>query len=83
MRRGRTFLGIALVAALALPLSACAGKVRLSGKSMCDAAGGTYNMQTHTCAPGTAGVRQASQMCAAHGGTWMADLGVCETEGSK
>ena len=82
MNRGRVLGGIALVAALTLPLAACAGKVRLSGKSMCEAAGGTYTMSTHTCEPGKA-PKSAVAMCQAHGGIWMADLGVCETEGTK
>ncbi len=82
MNRGRVFGGIALVAALALPLAACAGKTRLSAKTMCEGAGGTYSMANQTCAPGSA-PRAAKAICEAHGGVYMADLQMCEVEGVK
>jgi len=46
-------------------------------------AGGTYSTAAQTCdAPAVSG-KKAAAMCDAHGGTYMADLQVCEVEGTK
>jgi len=71
----------AMVALLALPLSACSSTYRLKTERMCTAAGGTYS--GNTCNPGTPNARTATQMCQAHGGTYITALDVCEIEGTK
>jgi hypothetical protein len=76
-------VGMALAAALTIPLAGCGGKVRLSATSMCKAAGGTYNASDQTCDAPAVNKKKAAAMCDAHGGVYMADLQVCETEGTK
>ena len=71
----------AMVALLALPLSACSRTYRLKSERMCTAAGGTYS--GNTCNPGTPNARSATQMCQAHGGTYITALDMCEFEGTK
>ena len=71
----------AMVALLALPLAACTSSMRLRSAKICSAAGGTYS--GNTCNPGTANAKTATQMCQAHGGTYIAALDMCEMEGDK
>jgi hypothetical protein len=71
----------AMVALLALPLAACSSSMRLKSANMCTAAGGTYS--GNTCNPGTPNAKTATQMCMAHGGTYITALDMCEMEGSK
>ena len=71
----------AMVALPALPLSACSSAYRLKTERMCIAAGGTYS--GNTCNPGTPNARTATQMCQAHGGTYITALDMCEMEGDK
>jgi hypothetical protein len=71
----------AMVALLALPLSACSSTYRLKTERMCTAAGGTYS--GNTCNPGTPNAKTATQMCQAHGGTYITALDMCEFEGTK
>ena len=71
----------AMVALLALPLSACSSTYRLKTERMCTAAGGTYS--GNTCNPGTPNAKTATQMCQAHGGTYITALDMCEIEGTK
>lgn len=71
----------AMVALLALPLASCSSTMRLKSERMCTAAGGTYS--GNTCNPGTPNARSATQMCQAHGGVYMADLDICEIEGTR
>jgi len=71
----------AMVALLALPLAACSSTYRLKTERMCTAAGGTYS--GNTCNPGTPNARTATQMCQAHGGTYITALDMCEFEGTK
>ena len=71
----------AMVALLALPLASCTSSMRLKSARMCAAAGGTYS--GNTCNPGTPNAKTATQMCQAHGGTYIAALDMCEMEGDK
>ena len=71
----------AMVALLALPLAACSSTMRLKSARMCAAAGGTYS--GNTCNPGTPNAKSATQMCQAHGGTYITALDMCEMEGDK
>ena len=71
----------AMVALLALPLAACSSTMRLRSSKICSAAGGTYS--GNTCNPGMANAKTATQMCQAHGGTYIAALDMCEMEGDK
>ena len=71
----------AMVALLALPLAACSSSMRLRSAKICSAAGGTYS--GNTCNPGTPNAKTATQMCQAHGGTYITALDMCEMEGDK
>ena len=71
----------AMVALLALPLAACSSTMRLRSAKICSAAGGTYS--GNTCNPGMTNAKTATQMCQAHGGTYIAALDMCEMEGDK
>jgi hypothetical protein len=71
----------AMVALLALPLAACTSTMRLKSSRMCQASGGTYS--GNTCNAGTANAKSATQMCMAHGGTYITALDMCEMEGDK
>ena len=74
-------LTTAMVALMALPLAACSSTMRLNSAKICTAAGGTY--AGNTCNPGTPNSKTATQMCQAHGGTYISDLDMCEMEGDK
>ena len=71
----------AMVALLALPLAACSSSMRLRSAKICSAGGGTYS--GNTCNPGTPNAKTATQMCQAHGGTYITALDMCEMEGDK
>ena len=61
--------GIGLVVALAVSLSGCAGRARMSTKSMCEAHGGSYSMTAKQCTyPAQPPTRSAAQICQAQGG---------------
>jgi hypothetical protein len=77
MNRGKLVVGIALTAALALPLAACGGKGRVSSAKMCAAHGGTYNASTQTCSY-TASTKSAKEICAAQGGYYDPGAQYCE-----
>ena len=77
MMTGRAASTMAVVAALAVSLTGCAGKLKLSGARMCEGAGGTYNKQTKTCSYQTS-TRSAQQNCQAHGGYYDPAADVCE-----
>jgi hypothetical protein len=60
---------IGLVAALALSLSGCAGRARVSVKSMCEAHGGSYSTTAKQCSyPAQPPARSAAQICQMQGG---------------
>lgn len=70
-------VGIALVVALTVAGCASGGKARVSGASMCQAHGGTYNTATKSCSY-TATTRSAKQICESHpGGYWDDAAGFC------
>ena len=71
----------AMVALLALPLAACSSTMRLKSEKICTSTGGTYS--GGTCNPGTPNAKSATQMCQAHGGTYITALDMCEMEGDK
>ena len=75
---------ISLVVLLALVPAACSstgtsGTSRVSMSSICKAAGGTY--ANGTCQPAS-NPQTAAQMCAAHGGVYMAGGDYCEVDNS-
>ena len=64
-----TMAGIGLVVALAVSLSGCAGRARVSTKSMCEAHGGSYSMTAKQCTyPPQSPPRSAAQICQMQGG---------------
>ena len=68
-RETRVVIGIAV--AISGSLSGCAGRVRLSGKTMCEAHGGSYSTQAKQCAyTGQHPTRSALQICQMQGGQW-------------
>ena len=77
MTNGRLAAGVVLAVALALPLSACAGKVRMSSATMCQAHGGTYNASAQTCSY-TQSTRSAKQNCEMQGGYYDQAAQMCE-----
>jgi len=83
MKSGKLMVGMALAAALVIPLAGCSGKARLSAANMCKAAGGTYSAAAQTCDQPAVNGKKAAAMCDAHGGTYMADVQMCEVEGVK
>ena len=69
---------LVVVLALAVPLGACAGKVRMEVRKMCQAHGGTWSAQSKECSY-PASTRSAADICAGHGGAWEpAGAGYCE-----
>ena len=49
MKSKKLMVGMALAAALVIPLAGCSGKARLSAANMCKSAGGTYSSAAQTC----------------------------------
>ena len=88
--RGLGYTGVALLtflenvfppipSELVIPLAGCAGgKGRIHISKLCKGAGGTWNAQAETCDGAAANVRQAAQMCQAHGGVYEKSTGNCE-----
>src|SRR5262249_5584677 len=69
MSHHMTVAGIGIAVALAVSLSGCAGRARVSTKSMCEAHGGTYATQTKQCTyPAQPATRSAAQICQMQGG---------------
>jgi hypothetical protein len=64
-----TVARIGLVVALAISLSGCAGRARVSVKSMCEAHGGSYSTTAKQCSyPAQPPARSAAQICQMQGG---------------
>ena len=64
-----TVAGIGFVVALTVSLSGCAGRARLSSKSMCEAHGGSYSTTAKQCTyPAQPSTRSAEQICESQGG---------------
>ena len=69
MSNHRTLVGIGLVIAIAGSLSGCAGRARVSTKSMCEAHGGSYSATGKMCTyPAQPQARSAAQICQMQGG---------------
>ena len=69
MSNHRMVVGIGLAIAIAGSLSGCAGRVRISSKSMCEAHGGSYSATGKTCTyPAQQQARSAAQICQMQGG---------------
>jgi hypothetical protein len=73
--RKRMVIGISL--AVALAVTGCAGKARMSSSSMCAAHGGTYNTAAKSCSY-TAQTKSAQQVCQAQGGYYDIGTDYCE-----
>ena len=78
------FWSVSLVVLLALLTAACSstgstGTRRVSMSSICKATGGTYS--GNTCQPAPS-AQNAAQLCAAHGGVYMAGGDYCEVDNS-
>jgi hypothetical protein len=66
-----TLAAIGVAVAISGSLSGCAGRVRLSSKTMCEAHGGSYSTQTKQCSyPAQQPPRSALQICQMQGGQW-------------
>jgi len=83
--KSKWLVGMALVVAAVMPLAGCAGgaggsggKGRIHISKLCKGAGGTWNAGAETCDGAAANVRQAAQMCQAHGGVYEKSTGNCE-----
>ena len=64
-----TVARIGLAVALAISLSGCAGRARVSVQSMCEAHGGSYSTTAKQCSyPAQPPARSAAQICQMHGG---------------
>ena len=62
-------VGIGVVIAIAGSLSGCAGRARVSTKSMCEAHGGSYSATAKQCTyPAQPATRSAAQICQMQGG---------------
>ena len=62
-------VGIGVVIAIAGSLSGCAGRARVSTKSMCEAHGGSYSATAKQCTyPAQPSTRSAAQICQMQGG---------------
>ena len=69
MSHCRMVVGIGVVIALAGSLSGCAGRARVSTKSMCEAHGGSYSATARQCTyPAQPSARSAAQICEMQGG---------------
>jgi hypothetical protein len=81
--KSKWLVGMALAVAAVMPLAGCAtggsgGKGRIHISKLCKGAGGAWNAGAETCDGAAANVRQAGQMCQAHGGTYEKSTGNCE-----
>ena len=71
MNSRKALTAIGVVIALSGSLSGCTGRVRLSGKTMCEAHGGTYSTQAKHCSyPAQQPTRSVLQICQMQGGQW-------------
>jgi hypothetical protein len=69
MNHRRMVVGIGVVIAIAGSLSGCAGRARVSTKSMCEAHGGSYSATAKQCTyPAQPSARSAAQICQMQGG---------------
>lgn len=73
---GRGFLVAVMALSVALTATGCAGKLKISSATMCQANGGTYNASARTCTY-PASTRSAQQTCEAHGGWYESAVDFC------
>jgi len=84
MKSRKLMMGMALAAALAIPLAGCGGgKVRLDMQKLCTGAGGTWSQANETCNQPPGSTKAAKDWCASVGGIYLPGTGVCEMEGVK
>jgi hypothetical protein len=75
MRQRQLVLGIMFVAAVAA--TGCAGKVRVSSATRCQAHGGTYDTTAKSCTY-KASTQSAQQTCQSEGGYYDSASDYCE-----
>ncbi len=75
--KSKMLVGMALAVAVVMPLAGCAGTGKIHMSRLCKGAGGTWNASAETCDGAAANVRQAAQMCQAHGGSYDKASGNC------
>ncbi len=63
----------------ALALTGCTGTVKISGRAICEAAGGSYD--SGTCSNFGPGPRKAQHMCEAQGGVYLLGEDTCAMGG--
>ena len=68
---------MALVALPVVQLVGCASTMKVASAKLCQGSGGTY--ANGTCTPGTKNLK-GSELCAAHGGLYMAGDDTCELQ---
>jgi hypothetical protein len=82
MSRRPVLAATMVAAAMILPLSGCASKLRMTAKQMCEAHGGTYSAQGQHC-DYRAQRRTARQNCESHGGVYWPEQQYCEIEAGR
>jgi hypothetical protein len=77
MFKGRALTSLAILGLLMLSLAGCGGKLRMTGKKMCESEGGAYNVQMKHCTYSNQ-PRSAKESCQAKGGYYDEAADVCE-----
>ena len=78
MFKGRALTSLAILGLLlTLSLTGCGGKLRMTGRKMCESEGGTYNVQMKHCTYSNQ-PRSAKESCQAKGGYYDEAADVCE-----
>lgn len=77
MFKGRALTSLAILGILTLSLTGCGGKLKMTGKKMCESEGGTYSVQMKQCTYSNQ-PRSAKQSCQAKGGYYDEAADVCE-----
>jgi hypothetical protein len=75
--KGRALTSLAILGLLTLSLTGCGGKLRMTGKKMCESEGGAYNVQMKHCTYSNQ-PRSAKESCQAKGGYYDEAADVCE-----
>jgi hypothetical protein len=75
----RSSMRIRMIAALVLPLAACAtGKSsRMSSAKMCQAHGGTYDSTAQMCSHKESSEKSAKDICESMGGRYVSEIQYC------
>ena len=74
---GRALVALVAVSLLAVSLTGCSSKLRMTGQKMCESEGGTYNVQMKHCTYSNQ-PRSAKESCTAKGGYYDEAADVCE-----